>query len=192
VARAVLIAALRDMRSNRRIPIMKIQELSKMYGAREPEIQPFGEDVFRVLFDLRVNNGRFWAPLVDIFETESDLLIKCEIAGVTPEDLHVTLSADDRVLTIAGMRSEPKDSRSRRRRCHQLEIYYGPFERSITLPEDVAIDRERLSADYKSGFLVVQLPKSGAFSAPIKRKIKVVNSDNISSSAAGGIETSES
>jgi len=86
---------------------------------------------------------------------------------------------------------KPKESRSSRRRCHQLEIYYGPFERSINLPEDVAIDRERLSADYRSGFLVVQLPKSGARSAPIK-KIKVGNSDKMSRSEAGGIETSES
>jgi HSP20 family protein len=98
-------------------------------------------------------------PSVDMYETDESLVIRMELAGVPAENLNITISSDDRSLTIAGKRTEPSQDRNRRLRCYQLEIYYGTFEREIGLPSDIAIDRDRVAAHYRDGFLVVELPK---------------------------------
>jgi HSP20 family protein len=138
---------------------MTFKDYRDVIHQMEREMQQLTEEMFRGYIDLPVSGGRFWTPPVDIYETEDNLLVKCEISGVKAEDLQVSLSPGDRVLTIGGMRMELPDERVGRQRCHQLEIYFGPFERSIQLPQGVPVDREGLSAIYKDGFLVVMLPK---------------------------------
>ena len=98
-------------------------------------------------------------PGADIYETEAALVIKIELPGVRPDDLHITLSADDRTLTISGERGEMHNEATERIRFYQLEIFYGTFEREISLPSSVRFDREAISANYKDGFLVITLPK---------------------------------
>jgi HSP20 family protein len=139
---------------------MTFKDYRDIIRQMERDMQSMSDDMFRGFFDLPVSGGRFWSPPVDIHETEDSLLVKCEIAGVRPADLQVSLSADDRYLTIAGMRKEPAVERAGRTRCHQIEIYFGPFERTVMLPKEVLVDRERLAAVYRDGFLIVTLPKS--------------------------------
>lgn len=98
-------------------------------------------------------------PSVDMYETDSDLLIKMELAGVPPENLSITLSGDNRELTVSGRRSERLEERNRRLRCYQLEIFYGEFTRVLALPADIAIERDNIKANYRDGFLVIALPK---------------------------------
>lgn len=140
-------------------------------------MQQMTDDMFRGYFDLPVSGGRFWVPSVDIHETEENLLIKCEIAGVKAEDLQVSLSADDKVLTIAGIRKELQDERSGRLRCHQLEVYFGPFERAVQLPQQVPINRDQISAVYRDGFLVVTLPKQDVAVSKASRQIPITSGD---------------
>ncbi len=96
---------------------------------------------------------------MDIKDTEGGLLVKMELAGTRADDLQVSLSPDDRVLTISGTRGEAAAVREGRVGCHQLEIYFGPFERSLSLPPGVPLDRDRITASYRDGFLLVTLPK---------------------------------
>ncbi|HEY3328908.1 MAG TPA: Hsp20/alpha crystallin family protein [Capsulimonadaceae bacterium] len=138
---------------------MTFKDYRDIVRQMERDMQMISDDLFRGFFDLPVSGGRFWVPPVDIHETEDTLLVKCEIAGVKAEDLQVALSADDKILTIAGMRKESQTERDGRTRCHQIEIYFGPFERAVTLPQGVSVDRDKLSAMYKDGFLIVTLPK---------------------------------
>lgn len=146
-------------RPENRQAVMTFKDYRDIVRQMERDMQLLSDDMFRGFFDLPVSGGRFWVPPVDIHETEDDLLVKCEIAGVKAEDLQVALSADDRILTIAGMRKEHQSERGGRLRCHQIEIYFGPFERAVQLPKGVNVDREKLSAMYKDGFLIVTLPK---------------------------------
>jgi HSP20 family protein len=126
----------------------------------EREMQQIHDEALRTFFTLPIGGtSRFWQPSVDVHETENSLLIKMELAGTRAEDLHVSLSPDDRILTISGVRSEPAQEREGRFRCHQLEIYFGPFERSLALPSGVLIDRDGITASYRDGFLQVMLPK---------------------------------
>jgi HSP20 family protein len=125
----------------------------------EREMQQLSDEAFRGFFDVPTGGaGRFWQPAVDIHESEEHLIVKIEIAGAKPDDLQVSLSPDDRVLTVAGVRSEGPQDREGRIRCHQLEVYFGPFERSIPLP-GVPVDHQGIAAVYKEGFLTVTLSK---------------------------------
>jgi HSP20 family protein len=74
--------------------------------------------------------------------------------------MELTISGDNRFMTLRGVRVETDEDKSSRIRYHQLEIYYGPFERIVPLPADVAVDRDKLVATYKDGFLKVALPKA--------------------------------
>ena len=125
---------------------------------------------------LRTAGGAFGAvqfhSSMDMYETESALVIKLELAGIKADTLSITLSADDRYLAIAGERVEPHGESSERLRCYRLEIYYGSFEREITLPSHLRYERDGVTATYREGFLFVTLPKLGE-AEPGSRVIRV-------------------
>jgi len=96
---------------------------------------------------------RIWRPPADVFETETEIVILMEIAGMKHRDLNVTLSHD--VLIIRG---ERKGKSSTGRTVYQnMEINYGPFERNIRLHEP--IDQDNIRAVYRDGFLEIRIPK---------------------------------
>lgn len=98
-------------------------------------------------------------PCADMYETQHALMIKLELAGVRPARLQITLSADDRMLIVAGDRSEADEERQDRIRYYHLEIFFGAFERKIVLPGNLRLDRDQIKATYRDGFLVVSIPK---------------------------------
>ncbi len=97
--------------------------------------------------------GDSWQPDVDIFETETALVVRVEIAGVRSQDLNVKV--DGQILRVAGIRPAPDGSQVRR--LHQMEIASGPFERRLRIP--IPFDRNGVSAHVADGFLTVTLPK---------------------------------
>lgn len=111
-------------------------------------------------------------PHLDMFETADHLVIKMELAGVRPEKIHITLSADDRILTISGERYEPAHDHRDRLCCYHLEIFYGAFSRDIPLPGNVRFDRDNIKASYRDGFLLISLPKRSP-SSNEKRTIEI-------------------
>jgi HSP20 family protein len=98
-------------------------------------------------------------PCVDMYETAEALVVKMELAGVRPEKLNISLSADDRLLTVSGERVESDQEHSERLRCYQLEIFFGAFEREIVLPGNLHFDRTKIAAHYRDGFLIISLPR---------------------------------
>jgi HSP20 family protein len=137
----------------------------------EFEMQRCSAEAMRRLLELPSGAQEFWLPHADVYETDTDLVVRVEIAGVQKESLNVALAADRRSLQLRGSRVEKHIDDRRKTRYHQLEVYFGPFERSIALPSDVPVDSERLSATYRDGFLVVTLPKSDQ--SPVSRIIPV-------------------
>lgn len=123
----------------------------------EHDLQRFTEEAF--LLDNPAALHRFWQPAADVHETEQGMGIKLELAGVTKESINVVLSGDGRRLTVSGVRAEGSDERLHRTGCHQLEIYFGPFERTFQIPPDLEIDRDQISATLKDGFLTILLPR---------------------------------
>ncbi|MGI4791759.1 MAG: Hsp20/alpha crystallin family protein [Janthinobacterium lividum] len=126
----------------------------------EREMQQLSDEAFRGFFAIPAGGaGRFWQPPIDIHETDEAILVKVELAGVKADDLQVSLTPDDRILNISGSRSESSRDREGRTRCHQMEIYFGPFERAVALPSGIRLDRDAIKATYREGFLLVALPK---------------------------------
>ena len=115
----------------------------------DPLVEHFGE------FGDRLR-GDSWQPDVDVFETETSLVVRAEIAGVRSEDLNVRV--DGQILRIAGIRRAPDGSHVKR--LHQMEIASGPFERRLRIP--IPFDRSGVSAHVADGFLTVTLPKAEA------------------------------
>lgn len=92
-------------------------------------------------------------PAVDVYETPEAFIIEAEVAGYSEDkiDIHV----DNHVLKL----SSPAVSREVEKGHTVLshEIYLPAFERSFRLPEQV--DEAAITADYKSGILLVTVPK---------------------------------
>ncbi|BDI29666.1 heat-shock protein Hsp20 [Capsulimonas corticalis] len=158
---------------------MAFKDYRDIIRQMEREMQQLSDEAFRGFFAVPMGGaGRFWQPPVDIHETEEALLVKMELAGARADDLQVALSSDDRVLTISGARGETHLDREGRVRCHQLEIYFGPFERAIALPTSIPIERDNLKATYRDGFLIITLPKKPTpKEKPQTRVIPISNGD---------------
>jgi HSP20 family protein len=117
------------------------------------------DEVLRRFLQSAAPPDKFWEPLVDIDETPDAVRVRVELAGVKPEEVHVELSGDGRILTVRGIRRDCQPDAAARTTFHQMEIYFGAFERTIALPPRPEVDREKVQAFYRDGFLVVSLPK---------------------------------
>lgn len=122
----------------------------------DPFAELYGE------FSDRLRGDR-WQPDVDVFETEKEIVVRVDLAGVRSSDLRVTV--DGSMLRISGVRVSGDSSEVKR--LHQMEIATGPFERRVRVP--VAFDRERVAAHLSDGFLTVSLSKR----SPVRREVKV-------------------
>jgi HSP20 family protein len=97
--------------------------------------------------------GGTWAPLVDIYEQDGNLVLKAELPGVDPK--HVDIRVENNVLMLRGERQ--LDTQVKRDSYHRVERAYGRFTRSFSLP--TVVDTEKIDAQYKDGVLTVTLPK---------------------------------
>src|SRR5881396_2067903 len=110
--------------------------------------------------------ARTWAPAVDVFSREGNLVVRAEIPGVDPEK-DVDIQVADGVLTIRGQRKA--EHRDEGANYFRMETSYGAFERSIPLPEGV--NPEDIKATHRQGILEVIVP--GAAQIAPARKIPV-------------------
>jgi HSP20 family protein len=124
------------------------------------------EDAFtRVLSEPQLN--RPWAPSVDIFETENELVFKADVPEVDPKDVDVRV--ENQTLTIAGERRF-EQAATPNKGFHRIERNYGKFVRSFAVPN--TFDTDHIAAAYPNGVLNVSLPKKEA-AKPRQIKIEV-------------------
>ena len=97
-----------------------------------------------------------WRPSIDILETDEWILVIVDLAGVRREDIAIEMEGEK--LRIAGRRMDPSEAHAPGvRKCHQVEIDYGPFERLLLI--SMPIDSSKIEARYDDGFLKITLPK---------------------------------
>ena len=97
--------------------------------------------------------GGSWAPAVDIYEHQGNIVLTAELPGVDAKDVDVRV--ENNVLTLRGERKWSDEVQ--RESYHRVERAYGSFTRSFTLPN--VVDTERIKADFKDGMLKLVLPK---------------------------------
>jgi HSP20 family protein len=123
------------------------------------------EDAYnRMLSEPQTN--RPWAPAVDIYETENELVLKADLPDVDLKDIDVRV--ENQTLTISGERKF--DTQESGKGYHRIERNYGSFVRSFSVPN--TFDTEAIAAEFKNGVLSVTLPKKEA-AKPRQVKVEV-------------------
>jgi HSP20 family protein len=89
---------------------------------------------------------------IDVYETDTEVILMTAIAGVTLKQLEVFLHND--MLTVRGKRTAEIDADAR---TLVQECHWGSFSRSVILPTE--IDAEGIAATMKEGVLTVRMPK---------------------------------
>lgn len=108
-----------------------------------------------------------WAPKCDIFETDTEIVVKVELPDVKKEDIDVGI--ENNMLTIRGERKFEEETR--RENYHRVERSYGEFRRSFTLPQFA--DPEKVAAGYKDGILRVTIAKKEEVKPRQSRQIEI-------------------
>jgi HSP20 family molecular chaperone IbpA len=90
---------------------------------------------------------------VDVYQTGTEIIIEAMVAGVKPEDLHLSITRD--MVTIKGRRDG--NTQVSHDDYFYKELYWGTFTRTILLPHEVEI--EEAEAVEKHGLLIIRLPK---------------------------------
>jgi len=111
--------------------------------------------LFSDVFDRPADESNLtsWAPAVDIFETEHELVVKADLPDINPKDLDIRV--ENNILSIRGERKfESKVSEDKYLR---VERAYGSFSRSFSLANTV--NSEAINADYQDGVLTLTVPK---------------------------------
>ena len=117
----------------------------------QDQINRLFSDVFERPADE--SNLTTWAPAVDIFETEQELVVKADLPDIDPKELDIRV--ENNILSIRGERKiESKVSQDKYLR---VERAYGRFSRSFSLANTV--NSEAIKADYENGVLTLTVPK---------------------------------
>lgn len=136
-------------------PAGRSHEPNRDFSLDTPETSPFAAA------DETDDDGEI---AVDVYQTETDVVIMTPLAGVKPEDIEI--SGDDDSITITGERKA--EHKERTENFSVQEIYWGSFSRTVTLPAPCDVDKA--AASFKHGVLTVKVPKTGKAK---KRVIKV-------------------
>jgi len=117
------------------------------------------DDFFRLERPLNIAGERIFTPAADVFETEKEIVVRLDLAGVKDKDIFVSIQ--EGLLLIRGYRREeeaeaakPKEKRS----YHKMEINVGPFKRNIHLPCEVNPGAMKMT--YRLGILEIRLHKA--------------------------------
>ncbi len=142
---------------------------------------PFGEmaslrqSMDRLLEDRFKWTSRLWPDfsfeeiLLDVYQTDKDIVVKATLPGAKPEEVSVSMVGD--ILTIKGEHKE--ETEVKEENYLRKERHYGSFHRSVQIP--VPVSSDKTEADFEDGVLTITMPKKeGAKPKQIKVKPKTV------------------
>jgi len=116
------------------------------------------DDLFHELYSLPTSflskSGMDLSPRIDISETDGEYKIEAELPGINQKEIDVKI--DNNILTIKGKKEDVKEEKEKN--YHLRERYYGAFQRSISLPNN--IEPEKIKASFENGVLNISVPKS--------------------------------
>ena len=111
---------------------------------------------FNRMFDEGYGRGRdVGFPLMNVWTSESDLVVDLEIPGIDPNSVEITVLGDE--LSISGSRQRPDVETEAYLRKERFE---GQFERTVALP--FRVNSAEVSASCRNGVLRITLPRAEA------------------------------
>lgn len=135
---------------------MARRDLDDWFWQVGSELQRLSDEMFRV--QRSIARRRSWEPRADVFEDDAGrIVIRVELAGVRSEDIQMAYISQRNSILIRGARHDDSELAESMVGCHQLEIYYGEFQREIELPR-TDIDPTRIRMVHQNGFLYVLVP----------------------------------
>jgi len=99
-----------------------------------------------------------YVPAMDVYEKNGNLVLKAELAGISPDDVEITI--EEGHLIVKGEKKAEKEVKEKD--YYRMERSYGSFYRTMTLPEGVK--PEQIHATFKDGVLEISVPK------PVEKK----------------------
>lgn len=123
----------------------------------------FGEEMDKLFGDFDFGRGwlppaivrstgqGLWAPEIEMFEQDGQLIVRADLPGLTKDDVNVEIGND--AITIEGeRRSEENENREG---FYRTERNYGKFYRRLPLPE--AVEPENANATFRDGVLEITM-----------------------------------
>jgi HSP20 family protein len=99
---------------------------------------------------LRQGAG-FFAPQVEVFEREGQLIVRADLPGMTKDDVRVEVT-DNGILLEGERRYEHQENQGG---VYRTERSYGSFRRLVPLPENA--NPEDAKATFKNGVLEITM-----------------------------------
>ena len=112
------------------------------------------DDAFTRPFGLTDGWHGTYAPAVDMYQTDNDVVVKATLPGMKADDVQINITGD--VLSIKGELKEMNETKEKN--YHIREQRWGAFERSVMLPTSVVSDKAK--AEFEDGILTITLPKA--------------------------------
>lgn len=94
-------------------------------------------------------------PEIDVTDSDEEMKVTAELAGISEKDVEITLERDS--LVLKGEKKEEKEEK--RKNYWRSERRFGSFHRVVPLPEG-GVDEKKVQATFKDGVLTVTLPKT--------------------------------
>ena len=128
---------------------------------------------FRTLFAL--TPGKHFLPTADVYARNGDMVVKLDLPGVEPKDIHVKL--DEGELIVTGERKA--DQEIKEEGYYRKESSYGLFERHMSVPK--GIKETEIKAEFVNGVLEISMPRTAkvegqpkAKEIPVKQVVKPI------------------
>jgi HSP20 family protein len=124
-------------------------------GKMRREIDRLFEDIFarrptRELAPFTVE----WEPLVEMFETDTEVVVRAALPNIDPKQVDITVTND--TITLKGETKHAEEQKGRN--YYRRELQYGSFLR--TLPLLAEVKSAEAKALYNDGVLEVKVPKT--------------------------------
>ncbi len=123
----------------------------------------FGEEMDKLVGDFDFGRGwlppaiargvgqGLWAPQVEMFEQDGELIVRADLPGLTKDDVNVEIDND--AITIEGERRTEQNEN--REGFYRTERSYGKFYRRLPLPDGV--EPEDANATFRDGVLEITM-----------------------------------
>jgi HSP20 family protein len=119
------------------------------------ELASIHNEMSRLLnaFEGNGTTTQSWAPALDVWETDDELVYAFDLPGVPKED--VSIEFEDGMLTVTAKRERTLEKTDDR--FYRFERRFGTFTRSVGLLQGV--DESKIRADFKDGVLEIHVAK---------------------------------